>query len=291
VSRALALVVIAACGGSDSGSPPPPKAGGTAAQPGARAPGKPGAKKDDKDKLQVRRHAEDNVPCPVNDGEGKGSDGTTFFYGTGPDCKPEAPTCAPGLYCVEARNKQNQAGNKCEPCRERDAIRHDFKDRDFLVEQSRDPFQSFVIVRPELGKPSEPTRMATGSCTQLRATTYSYQDLRLVGLVSRGTVKTALMMNSRNVGEFIHRGECVGKEKALVSDIVLDGETACVHFQVTAEQSEKASRIASREVPPMCLHPNGMGEPESQPPLPGDSVPPGTPQVAPPPGTQVAPPP
>jgi hypothetical protein len=282
---ALAVVLLAACGG-DSGSAPPPKPAG-AAQPGGRAAGKPGAKKDDKDKLQVRMHAEERVPCPVNDGEAKASDGTMFAYGTGQDCKPEAPTCDPGKYCVAARDKQNKDGFKCEPCGDREAIRHDFKDRDFIAEQSRDPFQSFVIVRPELGKPSEVSRTPLGSCTRLRATTYSYQDLKLVGLVSRGTVKTALMMNSRNVGEFIHRGECVGKEKALVSDIVLDGETACVHFQITTDQAEKASRVASREVPPMCLHPNGMGSPESQPPLPEDLGP----QVAPPPGTpQIAPP-
>jgi hypothetical protein len=292
----LASVVLAACG--DDAPPPPPQA----ATPSTQAAGQPGAKKgDDKDKLQVRTHAEDRVDCPVRDAEGTAKDKSKFFYGTGPDCVPEKPKCAPGLWCVAARTKENQDGFKCEPCPERDSIRHEFKDRDFVAEMARDPFQSFVIVRPELGKPSENAKEPLGPCTrsdQLRASSYSYQELKLVGIVGAGTKRTALMMNSRNVGEFVRRGDCVGKEKALVADIVLHDQTACVTFQVTPEQSERGPRLPAREVPPVCLYPNGLPEPESLPTLPGENTgpqvapPPGTPQVAPPPGTpRIAPPP
>jgi hypothetical protein len=293
----LVLALLAACGGDDAPTPPP-KAATTGAQPGGRPVGKGGAtaKKDDQDKLQARPHAEDRVPCPVDDGEAKGPDGQMFSFGTGPECKQEAPNCEPGLYCVETRSKASptQKAYKCEPCRDRDAIRHDFKDKDFVAEEARDPFQSFVIVRADLGKQTDNKKQMSGLCSRaaaLKAATYSYQDLKLVGLVSKGTLKTAVMMNSRNIGEFVHRGDCVGKEKALVSDIVLDGETACVHFQVAPDQPEKgpkAPKVVAREVPPVCLHPNGLTPPESQPPMPGDA----TIQVAPPPaGTQVAPPP
>jgi hypothetical protein len=226
----------------------------------------------------------------VRDAKATAGDGTDYFYGTGPDCKQEAPTCEPGLYCVAALDKAGKAGFKCEPCSERDTIRHELKDRDFIAEQARDPFQSYVIVRGDIGKPAEAGTQPLGPCTradQLRATSYSYQELQLVGIVGQGTKRTALMMNSRNFGEFIRRGDCVGKEKALVVDIVLHDQTACVQFQVAAEQPEKGPRVAAREVPPVCLYPKGLPAPESQPSLPGDTGP----QIAPPPGTQVAPPP
>jgi hypothetical protein len=283
----IAALVLAACGGDDA---PPP------AQPGAAAGAKPGApgakkKKDPKDQLQARAHAEDQVQCPVKDGEGTAPDKSKFWYGTGPDCKQDSPTCDPGLWCVAAKDKSGKDGFKCEPCTEKDSIRHEFKDRDFIAEQARDPFQSFVIVRPDLGKPSDTSKEPLGPCTrsdQLRASTYSYQDLKLVGLVSLGTRKTALMMNSRNIGEFVRRGDCVGKEKALVADIVMHDQTACLTFQVAGDLTDKGARQPPREQT-ICLYPNGLPAPESQPTLPSDT---NAPQVAPPPGTpQVAPPP
>ena len=281
----IASLVLAACGGDDA--PPPAQPGAGGAKPGAAAAKK---KKDAKDQLQARPHAEDNVKCVVRDAEGTTPDKMKFWYGTGPDCKPEAATCEPGLYCVATFDKSGKAANKCEPCPERDSIRHEFKDRDFIAEQARDPFQSFVIVRPDLGKPAEAGKEPLGPCTrpdQLRASTYSYQDLKLVGLVSLGTRKTALMMNSRNIGEFVRRGDCVGKEKALVADIVMHDQTACLTFQVAGDSTEKGTRQAPREQT-ICLYPNGLPAPESQPSIPTDS---NTPVVAPPPGApQVAPP-
>jgi len=275
-----ALLALAACGGDDAPAPPPRGNG-----PAPGAPG--GPKKDDKDKLAVRMHAEDKVVCPPPDKP------------TGSDCKPEAPTCDQGTYCIANAMPANAGSNAqpkytCEPCPERDGIRHEFTDRDFIVEQSRDPFQSYVIVRPDLGKPAEASKEPLGPCKradQLRATNYSFQDLKLVGLVGQGTTKTALMMNSKNVGEFIRRGDCVGKEKAVVADIVMHDLTACVYFQIAAETPEKGPRPAPREVPPVCLYPNGLPAVESQPAGPDDQ--PTGPQVAPPAptGPQVAPPP
>jgi hypothetical protein len=278
VIRALAIAALlaaTACG-DDAPTPPPRAAGGAgAAKPGGAA------KKDDKDKLAVRAHAEDKVVCAAPD------------KATGAECKPEASTCDPGLYCIADAVPANAPPNtlpkfSCEPCQERDGIRHEFKDRDFVAEQSRDPFQSFVIVRADLGKPAEATKEPLGPCKrpdQLRATNYSYQDLRLVGLVGQGTTKTAVMLNSRNVGEFIRRGDCVGKEKAVVADIVMHDLTACVYFQVAPDQPEKGPKVATREVPPVCLYPDGLPTVESAPVL--EDQQPNGPQVAPPPPVPV----
>ncbi|HTR56099.1 MAG TPA: hypothetical protein VMJ10_35725 [Kofleriaceae bacterium] len=276
----IALVALAACG--DDAPAPPPHGAGPAGGAGPAA-----AKKDDKDKLAARMHAEDKVVCPAPDKP------------TGPDCKPEAPTCDPGLYCIADALPPNAGSNatlkySCEPCPEKDGIRHEFKDRDYIVDQVRDPFQSFVLVPADLGKPAEASKEPLGPCKrpdQLRATNYSYQDLRLVGMVGQGTTKTAVMMNSKNVGELIRRGDCVGKEKAVVADIVMHDLTACVYFQITAERADKGPRPPPREVPPVCLYPNGLPAVESQPVQPDEA--PAGPQVAPPAptGPQVAPPP
>ena len=277
MSRFLCLlVVLSACG--DDTPAPPAKAGGAAGTPAAAA----AKKADDKDKLQVRQHVEDRVVCPVPEKV------------TGPECKPEAPTCETGTYCIptafEAKTAKPTKFN-CEACPERDSIRHEFRDRDFIADQARDPFQSFVIITPELGKPTETTEKHEGPCKgdQLRAPTYSFQDLKLVGLVGLGTRKTALMMNPAQVGEFIRRGDCVGKEKAYVSDIVMHDQTACITFQITPTQLGQGGKPAPPREAVICLYPNGLPVPTSQPSIGG---PPTGPQVEPPPGTPaVAPPP
>jgi Tfp pilus assembly protein PilP len=148
---------------------------------------------------------------------------------TGPSCTPGSPTCDSGLYCLPVTS----GGNSCEPCAERDTIRHDFKERDFVADQVRDPFQSYVIVQPDLVDKDK--SKPTGPCTrreQFVATNYSYMDLRLVGIVSQGTQRKVLMMDRGNLGHIIRRGDCVGKEKAVVKDI----GTGYVTFVVQSEE-------------------------------------------------------
>src|SRR5438105_4337400 len=113
---ALIAVLVAACG-DDEPPPPPPKPGA----PGAPAAGQPGGK-DDKNKRQARKHIEDDIDC------------TPPEKPDGIECKPDASVCEQGRYCLEV----TQGQFFCEPCRERDTIRRDFRERDFVAEQSRD---------------------------------------------------------------------------------------------------------------------------------------------------------
>jgi len=141
IATTLVLALVAsACGGDDSPPPPPPPA------PGAAAAGQQKAIKDKKGQLQARTHVEDRVTCPVPEKP------------TGPACNIESPTCDAGLFCIATGN-----GNFCEPCPERDSIRHEFKDRDFVADQTRDPFQSFIIVQKGLEEPAE-KHEDTGPC-------------------------------------------------------------------------------------------------------------------------------
>lgn len=213
---ALALAFAAAlvgCGDDDGGG----GGGGGGAPPAAR----PAPKPDSKNKLQPRMHVEDLVAC------------ATPEKASGPACEPletgsGAPPasgrkkmladCAPGLYCMMVGQKYS-----CEKCSERDAIRHDFSDRDFVTDQARDPFYNFVIAPIGVGdtsdKPKAEQHQMCRRTEQFVASNYSYQDLKLVGIVSERTMRKVMMLDSGGKGYIIKRGDCVGKEKAVVKDI------------------------------------------------------------------------
>ncbi len=256
----LALVLIASACGDDT--PPPQTKGG----PGGAKPGAGGAKKDDKNKLQPRMHVEDLVACPVPDKP------------SGLECKPDSPTCEEGRYCLPSAQ-----GFHCEPCPERDAIRHEFKERDFVADQARDPFQSYVLIQSGLEKP-ESVSKPQGSCKredQFVASNYSYQELRLVGIVTQGTSRKVLMMGPNNFGYIIKRADCVGKEKAIVKDI----GTGYITFMTEADPEKKRPPIEMS----IQLHNSALDiAPQQAPDL---SVPPPTAPVVPPSSPPVVAPP
>jgi hypothetical protein len=256
----VVLALVGACGGDDPPPPPPKKAGA----PGAAA-AKPGAAKTGK--LQPRVHVEERVTC----GE--------IEKATGPKCDPATPSCEPGLYCLPVK----AGGTFCESCPERDSIRHEFKDRDFVADQVRDPFQSFIIVQK--GLEAAPDKRVDGPCTraeQFVAGNYSYLDLRLVGIVAQGTQRKVLMMDRGNYGHIIRRGDCVGKEKAVVKDI----GPGFVTFVVQPDPEDKTNRVPEERS--VQLHPKGLQvAPQSQPEATGPG--PSAPIVAPPGGNPPAP--
>lgn len=255
----LVLALLTAACGEDA--PPPPPKPGTAP---AAAKGKPAPAKGGKAKqLQPRTHVEERVACPA------------IEKATGPKCEPATAACEPGLYCVPVR----AGGTFCEPCPERDSIRHEFRDRDFVADQVRDPFQSFIIVQK--GLEVESSKKVEGPCTrkeQFVASNYSYLELRLVGIVAQGTQRKVLMMDRGNYGHIIRRGDCVGKEKAVVKDIGPGFVTFVVHPDVEDKMPNRIPEERSVQ-----LHPKGLQiAPEA---LPEATAPaPSAPIVAPPAG-------
>ena len=172
---------------------------------------------------------------------------------------------------------------------EKKGIRHQFKDKDFAVEQSnRDPFQSFVLNQGLVG-PATTNRPldVTKKCIredQLVATNYSYTDLRLVGIVAQGTQRKVLMMDAGNFGHIIKRGDCVGREKAVVKDI----GTGYITFQVEPDDNGNGGPVKQGEEKSIQLYPN-QALITSQPPQDPDAVKTQTPDVAPPPTAPTAP--
>lgn len=105
-------------------------------------------------------------------------------------------------------------------------IRHEFRSRDFEPDVSgnlnRDPFRSYVVSQPGIGKTGDDSLVqATEQCTkkQMVATNFSIRDLRLMGIVLRGSRTFALFGDSSGFGHIVKRNDCLGKEKARVSSI------------------------------------------------------------------------
>lgn len=224
VALAIAVAVVAAAAGCGDDLAVPmqeqPVRPTAAATPGAAARGR-GAR----NQLVEKPHIEDRVRCPIPDQPTDPERGA---------CDPKAPSCGEHLYCLPLAQ-----GSYCEPCPERDGIRHAFREHDFDPEQNRDPFQSFLLRHVPAAPPG-----LTRKCRhrdQRVATRSSYADLKLVGIVAQGAERRALMMGGPR-SYLVKRGDCVGKERAVVTDIGI----SYVTFLLDPEGSARGPR-APRE--------------------------------------------
>lgn len=219
-----AALVYAGCGEDEEEGTTAPQGQATRAAP--EAGGAPGAGAGSGKQLSPQVHIEDRVACrpPVADPAKK--------------CDPAAPSCKENEYCLGPYAQ----GSFCGPCPERDGIRHAFKARDFAPGDNRDPFESLLVKQFGSSSGQDPAlvRDPTQRCVkkdQLRATGVSYLDLRLVGIVAQGTERRVLMIDPSGpfgpYGEIIKRGDCVGKEKAIVKDI----GTGYVTFEIPQDVS------------------------------------------------------
>ena len=236
IALGLALLfAVAACGGEEDGGPPPPP-------PPAGGPAKKAPPKEPKNQARAAhaRRRTRVLPSPEK--------------ATGAACDKDAPACDAGKFCLQVGNAWS-----CEPCPERDSVRHEFKDRDFVANQTRDPFLSYLV--PQKGLEDEPEKKEEGPCKrqdQFVATNYSYLDLTLVGIVAQGTQRKVLMMDRGNLGHIVHRGDCVGKEKAVVKDI----GPGFVTFVIAGDDDPKNPNRAPTERS-VQLHPRASRSPRA----------------------------
>lgn len=129
---------------------------------------------------------------------------------------------------------------------EADALRHRFVRRDFEVDptgnENRDPFRSYVVMQPGVGSSGDegsvqPTELCTAK--NMVASNYSLRDLRLQGIVLRGTRSYALFVDSAGFGHIVRRDDCLGKEKAQVEKI----GTGFVRLEILPEPSPNAAPL------------------------------------------------
>jgi Tfp pilus assembly protein PilP len=133
---------------------------------------------------------------------------------------------------------------------EKDTIRHVFQERDFMVDLTggnRDPFQSFVVRQIGLADDQKPTiDPSIEKCANkpIQASSYSITELKLSGIVARGTKHFALMQDTKGFGWIIGRGDCVGREKAPVKDI----GGSSITFEVAPQASASGTARATPEL-------------------------------------------
>jgi Tfp pilus assembly protein PilP len=145
-------------------------------------------------------------------------------------------SCPVLQYCLPTTE-----GYLCGPCSERETIRHSFKDKDFVAETNRDPFQSYLIKPPGSGSGTTSDNTATkcNAKEPIRSPNYSFRDLKLVGIIAQGIQRKVLMMDPGGFGHIIKRLDCVGKEKAFVQEI---GENS-ICFELTEVQQQGANTL------------------------------------------------
>ncbi|HUQ05167.1 MAG TPA: pilus assembly protein PilP [Kofleriaceae bacterium] len=151
--------------------------------------------------------------------------------------------------------------------KEAKSLRHQFRDTDFQIDPTgtvnRDPFRSFVINQPGVSTTggdttltAEPTEMCPAK--KQIATTYMARELKLTGIVARGTTRWALFSDTAQKGHIVHRNDCIGKEKGRVVEIGASYAKAEVASEPLPGQPQRPPEIIIYQLYPQQL-PIGEG--------------------------------
>ncbi len=171
------------------------------------------------------------------------------------------------------------------PAAEADTIRQPFTPRDFAPDatgnDNRDPFRSYVVrqtVNNALSTQGGVTVATTEICTEKNMVapnprakdprarkSYSLRDLRLMGIVMRGTRGYAIFRDPSGYGHLVVKGDCLGKEKARVT--VIGAHLVKVEVmpeagpnQISQEPQEQKFELYQDELP---LDDEDLGDEES----------------------------
>lgn len=134
-----------------------------------------------------------------------------------------------------------------------DKYRRAFTKEDFTSDPSgdvnRDPFYSYLVT---------PTAVTGGQTTAVQdecenrtvAGKYALGDLKLLGIIVRGTKNFAMFTNPERVGQIVYQGDCLAKDKARVLEIT----PSCVRVELRVEAPPGAPAPPAHEEK-ICLHP------------------------------------
>lgn len=137
-------------------------------------------------------------------------------------------------------------------------IRHRFMPEDFEPDaagnRNRDPFRSYVVRLDGISQGGDGRSTSVPEvCKDTVAKSTSLRDLRLVGIVLRGTRSYALFVDSTSHGHIVTKGDCLGIEKARVSSV----RAGFVSLEIIpdATQNQSAPEPQERIIP---LYPNEL---------------------------------
>ncbi len=145
--------------------------------------------------------------------------------------------------------------------KEAKSLRHAFRETDFQIDPTgtvnRDPFRSFVINQPGVSATGDAaiTAEPTELCPRKKqiASTYAARELKLVGIVAKGTTRWALFSDTAQRGHIVHRNDCVGREKGRVIEIGATYAKAEVSPEVLPNQQPRPAEIIT-----YLLHPQQL---------------------------------
>jgi Tfp pilus assembly protein PilP len=132
--------------------------------------------------------------------------------------------------------------------------RKDFGAADFQPDPTgdvnRDPFYSYLVA-PVVTGGQQPI---SDECADRKvAEKYAYPDMRLIGIVMRGTKNFAMFKDPTGLGQVVYQGDCLAKEKARVIEIT----PSCVRIEIRGVAPPGAPAPPAQE-DKRCLHPDDI---------------------------------
>jgi Tfp pilus assembly protein PilP len=137
-------------------------------------------------------------------------------------------------------------------------IRHKFTPLDFGPDVGstgkRDPFRSQAVAQLATKKnPQEQQIDPAQVCKDFVADGFSLRDMRLVGIVLRGTRSYALFVDKGEKGHIVTKGDCLGVEKARVLSVRAGFVT--LQLYPDASQATPESELQERTI---ALYPDEL---------------------------------
>jgi len=174
--------------------------------------------------------------------------------GCGDDAPPaQKPKAGPAPPPTAGKNAEKTAVLLLKPKVDKQ-YRKDLAPSDFQADPTgdinRDPFESYLVA-PQPNGPQTPVQ---DECEDHKvAEKYAYNDLKLIGIVVRGTKNFAMFKDPTQTGQIVFQGYCLSKEKARVIEIT----PSCVRIEIRGEAPPGAPAPPAHE-DKRCLHPNDI---------------------------------
>jgi Tfp pilus assembly protein PilP len=129
--------------------------------------------------------------------------------------------------------------------------RKEFKQTDFQPDPTgdvnRDPFFSYLVA-PVLNQ-GQATPIQDECADRKVAEKYAYGDLRLIGIIMRGTKNFAMFKDPSGLGQVAYQGDCLSKDKARIIEIT----PSCVRIEIRGIAPPGAPAPPAHE-DKRCLH-------------------------------------
>ncbi len=117
-------------------------------------------------------------------------------------------------------------------------------------DENRDPFRSYIVDHPRSDRDDDDFRTELCGADNSAADAYPHQDLELTGIVLRGTRGYALFRDRQGASHIVNRGDCIGSDKALITNIGSN------YVQLALGADDAREEGTEPEEKPILLHPD-----------------------------------